>query len=781
MENNEENILIYKMKEKDKKAVSFIWILPLIIFFILSWIAYESYMKKGTMITVSFKSAEGIKENVTPLEYKGLQLGKVSKISISKDLKKVDVKILVKSDVAQYVASESSRFWIKKPTVSLTKVSGLSTLISGHKIELSPKFRTQEEFDNGKEQYYFQGLDSKPDDDLLSDGYYVHLVAIGKNMVEVGTPIFYNNFQIGEVVSKDFKNEKLYLNTYIYDKFNYLVNKSSQFVLNEALNVTLGASGLNVQLSSFYSAIVGGISVITADKKARKIKEDEINILYTNKKELEDKLKQIKKQEDIKISLYSDNLNSISKNSKVYYKNIQIGKVIDYKLSKDLKKVKIDISIDEKYKNIVNNHSLFYDMSSKLIEIKNLNLNFNYSGIEPLLNGSIGLLSEKRSETLSKKEFKLYSSYKDVEKLKKIYNQGFLIDAYFDNKINIKENMSVVYKNQEIGFVKSISFKESKSKASLFIYKKFKKYISKKSRFYKKSLVNFNASLSGIIFEIDNFTSFLEGSIYLDNKAKTFYDKYKIFASEENMKKSSHSIKILFDEVEGVEKNFSKLKYKGVEVGKVINISFNKAQKIELEVFIYDDFKSFARKGSIYYLKKPRVSLQELANANSLFRAVNIGVIKSSSKKYKSKFIGYDKKPIDLISSEGIVFKVEDHFSSNIGVNSPIYYKNVQIGKVLKVDLSLDASYVLIDCLIYDKYKKFIRKNSSFYDISGFEMEFSLFDKTKVKSNTITSILKGGLLVVTPLKYKKIANHNDRFILKKDLEKNWKDISPSIK
>ena len=35
----------------------------------------------------------------------------------------------------------------------------------------------------------------------------------------------------------------------------------------------------------------------------------------------------------------------------------------------------------------------------------------------------------------------------------------------------------------------------------------------------------------------------------------------------------------------------------------------------------------------------------------------------------------------------------------------PVYYKNVQIGKVLKVDLSSDASRVIIDCLIYDKYK----------------------------------------------------------------------------
>ena len=49
------------------------------------------------------------------------------------DLKSVKVNILVKKEASKYVASESSQFWIKKPTVSLTKVSGLSTIISGHK------------------------------------------------------------------------------------------------------------------------------------------------------------------------------------------------------------------------------------------------------------------------------------------------------------------------------------------------------------------------------------------------------------------------------------------------------------------------------------------------------------------------------------------------------------------------------------------------------------------------------------------------------------------------
>ncbi|MGD9623618.1 MAG: MlaD family protein [Arcobacter sp.] len=874
--------IVYQPKIEDKKSVSFIWILPLIILGILGWIAYESYMKKGTKITVVFKSAEGLKENVTPLEYKGLQLGKVTKISMHEDLKSVKVNILVDNDVAKYVASESSEFWIKKPTVSLTKVSGLNTLISGYKIELSPKFKTQEEYNQGTFKNYFEGLDSQPNDELDDNGYYISLIANDKSNIEVGTPIFYNKFQIGEITAKEFIFEKVYFTAYIYDKFNYLVNKSSKFVINEALKVKYGASGLNIELGSLYSALVGGVTVVTPDKNEKKISKEEVYVLYGKEDDLKNKeyftinfadvngieegtpiiykgievgeilevtlnknnlntkayvydeykylltkntkffveeptisldgVKNLgnivkgnfisldfrkgdfsnsfnainKKDLDkigntIKVELLSENLNSISEKSKVYYKNIEIGRVDNYALTPDLKNVKISLLIDDKYKDLINNNSLFYDMSSKLVEMKSLNLNVNYSGIEPLLNGAIGLVANKKDEKLIKNEFKLYSSYKDVERLKRFYNSGFTIEADFDNSFEIKQDMAIVYKNQEIGFVKDIKFDDKKSKVSLFIYSNYKKFITNKSRFFKQGIVNFKASLSGVIFEVDNFSSLIDGSIHLDNSSNVDFANYKIYSNEDEMNNSTNSITIVFDDVEGVQENFSQLTYKGVNVGKVKKISLNENQKVEVQALIYDDYSSFAKEGTVYYLKKPRISLQEIANAGSTVMAVNIGVIKSESLNRQTKFVGLENQPSVEKSQFGTVFKVEDVTASSVNVDAPVYYKNVQIGKVSKIDLSEDGSKVVVDCLIYDKYTKLIRKNSEFYDISGFEMKFSIFSGTKVESNTFTSLLKGGLVVVTPYEYGEIANPKDKFTLVKTLREDWKSISPSIK
>ena len=878
--NNLNETVVYEAKQEIKKKFSLVWLLPLVILGILGYIAYDSYSKKGTNIVVYFKSAEGLKENITPLEYKGLTLGKVTKISMHEDLKSVAVNILVNSDVAEYVANENSKFWIKKPTVSLTKISGLSTLISGYKIELSTSFKKQDDLKNIKHQWYFDGLDSQPDEEFEENGYYVTLLANDKDNIDVGTPIFYNKYQIGEVVSKEFKGEEVYASIYIYDKYNYLVNKSSKFIMNEALKVSYGASGLNIEVGSLYSAIIGGITVVTTLKEDEKISKEDVQLLYSSKDDLKKKIyfsldfndakieektpilfkgieigkvTDIKLNEDvlstkayvyeeykylltknsrffveepsisfggiknlgniikgnyisldykngefsnkffgvtkkdlkkslntIKIDLVTDNLNSINERSKIYYKNIEIGRVDSYDLSNDYKSVKISILIDEKYKDLVNDNSKFYDMSSKLVEIKSFDLSVNYSGLESVLNGAVGLVSNKGEGKLSKKEFTLYQSYKDIEKVNRDKNSGFVVYTEFDNSFVVKENMAVIYKNQEIGFVKNIKFDDAVSKVELFIYEDFRQYIKNTSRFFKKPKFDFKASLSGVLFEVDNFTSLLEGSIELDNSSKIPLGNHEIYSSFDDMQMATNMVTIIFDDVEGLQEDFSKIVYKGANIGKVKKISLNKNQKVEVKVIIDKDFKEFAKDETIFYLKKPRISLQEVANVGSTVMAVNIGVIKSQNGEYQTKFIGSDKEP-SVNSHLGTIIKVEDKTASSVNVDSPIYYKNVQIGKILKVDLSNDASKVVIDCLIYDKYTKFVRTNSEFYDISGFEMEFSIFSGSKIESNTITSIIKGGLVVVTPYEYKEIASSNDRFILNKTLRADWKTISPSIK
>lgn len=188
------------------------------------------------------------------------------------------------------------------------------------------------------------------------------------------------------------------------------------------------------------------------------------------------------------------------------------------------------------------------------------------------------------------------------------------------------------------------------------------------------------------------------------------------------------------------------------------------------------------KKGTIFYLNKPEISLNKIQNIGSTIMPVDIGVVTSADKRVKTKFEGYDSlAEVKNPENGGVILKVVSLHPSSVNEGAPIYYKNVEIGKVNRVDLSFDGSKVLLDCFIYNKYRHLVRRDSSFYDISGFKFKFSIFGDSKIETNTFTSILKGGLMVITPYKYNDIATSKDKFILKKELMENWEQISPSIK
>lgn len=159
-------------------------------------------------------------------------------------------------------------------------------------------------------------------------------------------------------------------------------------------------------------------------------------------------------------------------------------------MSDDYKNVRISILIDDKYKDLINNSSKFYDMSSKLLEIKNFDMNINYSGVEKTLNGGIALVSNLENTKLTKRSLNYFLVIKIFKKKKRDKSNGFIVYSQFDNSFVLKEDMAIVYKNQEIGFVKKISFDDKNSKVELFIYQDFKKFITNKSRFYKNQSLN---------------------------------------------------------------------------------------------------------------------------------------------------------------------------------------------------------------------------------------------------------------------------------------------------
>ncbi|MDI5815040.1 MlaD family protein, partial [Salmonella enterica subsp. enterica serovar Cerro] len=113
---------------KTKRRISPFWLLPLIALMIAGWLVWDSYQDRGNSVTIDFMSADGIVPGRTPVRYQGVEVGTVEDVSLSKDLRKIEVRVSIKSDMEDALREET-QFWLVTPKASLAGVSGLDALV----------------------------------------------------------------------------------------------------------------------------------------------------------------------------------------------------------------------------------------------------------------------------------------------------------------------------------------------------------------------------------------------------------------------------------------------------------------------------------------------------------------------------------------------------------------------------------------------------------------------------------------------------------------------------
>eukprot|EP01031_Cornospumella_fuschlensis_P051982 gene51982-63555_t len=90
----------------------------------------KSVLDQGPVVEVSFRSGDGLEAGKTKVKYKDVDIGIVRTIALKEDLSKVLVTIEMTKEARRFTAADT-RFWVVRPRVGASGVSGLGTLLSG--------------------------------------------------------------------------------------------------------------------------------------------------------------------------------------------------------------------------------------------------------------------------------------------------------------------------------------------------------------------------------------------------------------------------------------------------------------------------------------------------------------------------------------------------------------------------------------------------------------------------------------------------------------------------
>jgi paraquat-inducible protein B len=310
-----------------KARFSLIWIIPITAALIGGWLIFKYYNERGTIISITFDQASGIEEKKTPIRYKDVIVGKVRKLGLTSDLKKVKVTAEVFPGMAQYLGG-NTRFWVEKPRVTLKGVSGLDTLLSGVHIGIDPGTKS-DPLDS------YLGLSTPPFITNDKEGTRLALRTTNLGSLDIGSPIYYNKINVGQVTSYRLNSntENIDVFIYVHEPYDNIIKSNTRFWNASGIELELTATGVSARMESLTSLLIGGIAFETPQDEIGKEIDGEIAfILYDSHKIAQDNTQMRNK---LFYNMYfDDSLHGLTEDSLIEYSGVKVGKVESILLEK---------------------------------------------------------------------------------------------------------------------------------------------------------------------------------------------------------------------------------------------------------------------------------------------------------------------------------------------------------------------------------------------------------------------------------------------------------------
>jgi paraquat-inducible protein B len=239
---------------KSKLGFSLIWLVPIIAALVGISLLVSHLTSAGPKISVTFLTAEGIEAGKTQVKYKNVVIGKVTTMRLSKDRTHISVVIDLEKD-AKAFATKGTRYWVVRPRIGASGVSGIDTLLSG-------AFIGADAGDSEDEQSDFTGLETPPAVTHGAPGRRFVLHSSDLGSLDIGSPVYYRRIQVGRIVSyqldKDGKGVSLQL--FVDGPNDRFVGKNTRFWNASGVDVSLGADGLKLNTQSIATVIAGGVA-----------------------------------------------------------------------------------------------------------------------------------------------------------------------------------------------------------------------------------------------------------------------------------------------------------------------------------------------------------------------------------------------------------------------------------------------------------------------------------------------------------------------------------------
>ncbi|MCE0556921.1 MlaD family protein [Motilimonas sp. E26] len=235
----------------------------------------------------------------------------------------------------------------------------------------------------------------------------------------------------------------------------------------------------------------------------------------------------------------------------------------------------------------------------------------------------------------------------------------------------------------------------------------------------------------------------------------------------QHMSNAASEIRIHFENANGILVGKTRIKYQGVDIGKVTDIKLDEdVSGVYVIAEIEHQAAHMLKSDTKFWLVSAKASLSGISGLDTLFTGSYINMRPGVGEPSDS-FIAADEQPLSQ-SERGLTVKLLAQDMGSVSIGSPVYYKKIQVGEVYNFRLVRDAQEVEIQLNIDVKYADLVKQNSRFWNVSGINADFSL-SGIKVHTESLASIISGAIAFDSPIEGNK-APSNFLFKFYDDIE-----------
>ncbi len=339
----------------EKRGFSMVWLIPIVAALVGGGVVARTLLERGPTVTIRFASGAGLEPGKTRVKYKSLVVGTVTDVALSEDLAQVVATAELAAEAAPYL-NEQTVFWVVRPEISSSGISGLDALVSGSYIGVIPGHGQEPRRD-------FEGLAHHPLRAAHPDALQVVLEAPALGSIREGTKIYHRSIEAGEVVGYALApgDGGVTITALIDPDFAKLVRSDTQFWNASGIEVKVGMGGVRVHTESLAALLAGGIAFDTPQgSKAPGAERGDRFPLHSSADAAE---RTREHAEGLPLVIEATHVGSLKEGDHVTYRQVRVGVVGRHELSADARSVKVHLRIYPRYARLVRSNSRFWNAS----------------------------------------------------------------------------------------------------------------------------------------------------------------------------------------------------------------------------------------------------------------------------------------------------------------------------------------------------------------------------------------------------------------------------------